>query len=319
MNGMTAGTVEDRVRHAYRTIDPLFLNSPFYSDDALSAALGASVRLKLETANPIRSFKGRGTDYYLATNPDAAELVCASVGNFGQGLAYAGRKRGVKVTVFVQHGANQVKVDRIASFGARVVHAGSDFDAAKDAAAADAAERGLPFVEDGAVQSITDGAATMGLEMLESGREFDVLLVPVGNGALVNGVGGWVRRHRPEIEVVGVAAANAACMYRSWRENRLIETDTAVTVAEGIGVRKPVPIAVEQLRDSVTDMVLVSEEALLQAVRTLRRHAGLIIEPGGAAGIAAMIEHKPRWRGARVATILCGGNVTEEQFAKWLA
>ena len=202
--------------------------------------------------------------------------------------------------------------------GADVRLAGHDFDAAKDAARAHAAASGARFVEDGREPAIAEGAGTIAVELGAWPAPLDALLVPLGNGALAAGVGTWVKAHAPRTRVVAVCAAAAPSMARSLAEGRVVTTDRADTVADGIAVRVPIPEALDDLRPLLDDVLLVEEGHILAAVRLLARHAGVVVEPAGAAGVAALLAHGARFRDQRVATILCGANVTPEQLAAWL-
>src|SRR5579872_5070714 len=137
------------IREASRTVDRVFLRSPQFVSESLSKRVGAAAVLKVETVNPIRSFKGRGTDYLLQKLSDARNLVCASAGNFGQGMAYACRKRGARLTVYASDQANPLKLARMRELGATIALERGDFDNAKDAARRHAARSGAMFVEDG--------------------------------------------------------------------------------------------------------------------------------------------------------------------------
>src|SRR5918992_5605205 len=155
-----------RIEEASRCIDPVFLGSPQYEAEALGDELGLRLVSKVETQNPIRSFKGRGTDYLLhRLGGEEGRLVCASAGNFGQGLAYAARKRGVPLTVFAAQSANPAKVESMRRLGAEVRLEGDDFDEAKAAARALAGPEGWRFVEDGREAEIAEGAGTIALEL----------------------------------------------------------------------------------------------------------------------------------------------------------
>jgi threonine dehydratase len=142
-------------------IDPQFLNTPQVEFDSLAKEIGVELLLKIETLNPIRSFKGRGASYLTSCMRDSRALVAASAGNFGQGLAHAGRTRGISVTVFAAETANPLKVARMRDFGADVVLVGRDFDEAKSAARDFAAEQDARFVEDGRDSEIAEGAGTI--------------------------------------------------------------------------------------------------------------------------------------------------------------
>lgn len=308
-----------RIAQAYRVIDPVFRDSPQLEFPGLSRRLGAATLLKVETLNPIRSFKGRGCSYLVHGLRGRAPLVCASAGNFGQGLAFAARSRGIGLTVFAAKGANPLKVDRMRGFGATVVLAGADFDVAKATARAHAAERGASFIEDGREPAIAEGAGTIALELLRAPGPLDAVVVPLGNGSLLNGIGTWIKAHAPETRVVGVVARGAPAMERSWRSGTVVTTPTAETIADGIAVRVPVPQALADMRAVVDDVLEVSDATMLRAMRLLLIEAGLLSEPAGAAGLAAIIEHAPLFAGRRVATIFCGSNVSQQQFAAWFA
>lgn len=298
-----------RIREAARRIDRVFRDTPQFECSALSEALGTRLLLKVESVNPIGSFKGRGAEYLLDTlHPRPSRVVAASAGNFGQGVAWAARRRGISCTIFAAKMANSLKVARMRDLGATVVLEGEDFDAAKSAARQFAAETGTRFVEDGLEPAVTEGAGTIGVELDSHSEELDAVLLPLGNGALLAGVGTWMRSTRPRTRLVGVCAAAAPAMALSWAQGRPVETDSAVTVADGIAVRVPIAHAVEDVRSVADEVVLVSEEALLEAVRIVFRTTNLVAEPAGAAGVAALLEH-PHLRLRRTATVLAGGNL----------
>lgn len=317
----------ERIEAAHAAIPAPFRDTPQFVSPALSDALGARAQVKVETLNPIRSFKARGACWFGArrgaeavrdASGHRAGWVTGSAGNFGQGLAFAARRAGIPLTVFSSLRANPGKVAAMRGLGAEVRLAGDDFDAAKDAARIFAAEVGAVFVEDGREPEITEGAGTIALECFAgpcSGTEEpgDVLVSPVGNGALLGGMGLWCRAFRPEVRVVGVVAATAPVMRRAWETGDPSPSpDPPRTAADGIAVRVPVPEAVEVLRSVVDEVVEVSESSLREAVRLLHRTLGLVVEPAGAAGVAAVIEHPDRFAGQRPVLPLCGGNAAPE-------
>jgi threonine dehydratase len=307
-----------RIQDATKLIDPLFLNSPQFVCEPLSAALEARVLVKVETLNPIRCFKGRGASFFASGLRSGERIVTASAGNLGQALAYSCRSKGVALTVFAALGANPLKVTRMREFGAEVVLGGEDFDAAKARARLFAAERGLPMVEDGREPALSEGAGTIAVELLSAPERLDVILVALGNGAILGGMARWCQAYAPEIEVIGVAAAGAPCMERSWRSGVPVETARIDTIADGIGTRVPVPEALGDLSGTISDVVLVEDAAMVEGMRLVHRHLGLVLEPSGAAGIAAILSDRTRFRGRSVATVLCGGNLTDEQVRRWL-
>src|SRR5215472_8418562 len=172
----------DRIERALTVIDPNFLNTPQFQSDSLSRMLGLDLFLKVETVNPIRSFKGRGAEFLVACLTKEPEtLVCASAGNFGQGLAYAARKRGFRAAVFAAEAANPLKVERMRELGADVHLSGSNFDEAKDAARRYAEQTGARFVEDGRESEIAEGAGTIAVELCRLQERLDVLLISLGD------------------------------------------------------------------------------------------------------------------------------------------
>ncbi len=201
---------------------------------------------------------------------------------------------------------------------ARVVLCGEDFDAAKSEARRAARESGVRFVEDGLDTETLEGAGTIGLEWLGLPEPLDALLIPLGNGALLTGVARVLKVRSPKTRVIAVQAAGAPAMVDSWRAGRVVVHDRIDTIADGIGVRVPIPLAVEDMRGLVDDAVLVTEDAIVRGMRLLHRHVGIVAEPSGAVGIAALLEQSEAFRGQRVGTIISGGNVTVEQMERWL-
>jgi threonine dehydratase len=311
-----------RIEGAARHIDPAFLNSPQFVSEPLSIVLGCRLTLKIESLNPLRCFKGRGADFFVASLPDAPgeapPLVCASAGNFGQALAYACRRRGLSLTVFVPEGANPLKVERMRALGATVRPAGRDLDAAKAIARRWAVENGARFVEDGREAAIAEGAGTIAIELLARGDAFDDVLVPLGNGALLTGVGRWLKAAAPATRVIGVSSQGASAMADSWRLGPgapPVEHPDVDTIADGIAVRVPIAEAVADMHGVVDDVRLVGDDDLVRAMRLLLVHAGLVVEPAGAAGLAAVLADAPAFAGRRVAVVIGGGNVAPADLA----
>jgi threonine dehydratase len=312
----------DRIDAARARIDPRLVDTPRWSDPALSSWLGCELVVKDETQGPLACFKGRGADLFVgdlvAAGPVQAPLVCASAGNFGLALVDAGRRRGVPVVVFAATAASPHKLARIRALGAEVVLRGADFDAAKAAARAHAAATGGTFVEDGAPIPISEGAGTIGPELGD--LALDAVVVPVGNGALIAGVGAWLRARRPTTRVIGVCAAGAPVMREVWRRGLGAAVGArADTIADGIAVRVPVAAAVDDLAAVIDDMVLVDDAALLAAMQALHAARGAVAEPSAVAGIAAIATDRARFAGVRVATILTGSNLGDDQRARWLS
>ena len=288
------------IRAAYERIPPVFRGTPQYVHEGLSARLGPPVIVKVETVNPIRSFKGRGTWIALEALVAAGRIaprrpvVCASAGNFGQGVAYAARALGVPAVVFCSVNANRAKVARMRALGATVIETGVDFDGARAASEAFAADDDAELLVDGDDQRISAGAATLALEITNAVADGSlpapvIVSIPVGNGALLNGVGSWLRGALPSCRVRGVQAELADAMTRSWRAGRPIDTPSASTYADGIASRIAIPRAVELMAGRVDEMVTVSDDALRAAQATLTEELGIAVEGAAAASWAGLL------------------------------
>ncbi len=301
---------------ARKRIDPIFLNSRLLTTDKL----GFSLFAKDETDNPIRSFKGRGTGYFLAKAPRSdAPLVTASAGNFGQGLAFNAARHGRSLVVFASVNANPGKIEAMRSLGAEVRLAGEDFDAAKDFARRYAAEEKLEFIEDGADAAIAEGAGTIAAELTDQAEALDFLFLPLGNGALAAGMGAWIKAQSPHTRVIAVVARGAPCMALSWEAGKVVETPEANTIADGIAVRTPVPAALKWLEDTIDGIVRIDESQILEGMRFVHQTWGLCVEPSGGVGPAAILARAADLKGARVATVLGGANLTERQLKTWFS
>ena len=290
----------DAIRAARDGIDEVFLDSPQFVHDGLSARLGVSVIVKVETVNPIRSFKGRGT--WVAVGALAGEgrigperpIACVSAGNFGQGVAYAARALRIPAIVFTSVHANPRKVERMRALGADVIAVGEDFDTARAASETYADENQVELLVDGEDPRIAAGAATLALEVTDAVAA-GVLpapvfaSIPVGNGALINGVGSWLRATAPGCRVVGIQAERAAAMTRSFEAGRAIDTDTADTYADGIATRVAIPRAVTLMAGRVDEMRTVTEAALHQAQTILTDELGITVEGAAAATWAGLL------------------------------
>jgi threonine dehydratase len=311
----------ERIRDALTRIDPVFLDTPQYECAPLSAELGCSLTLKVETLNPVRSFKGRGTETVmsaLAQDGRYTSAVCASAGNLGLALAYSGNRRGFPITVFAAETANPLKIERIRSAGAAVHLDGPDIEHPRALARLHAAEAGSYLVEDSLDIGTCEGAATIALELVAAEPPIDVLLVALGGGALASGVGHVIRELSPSTEVIAIQPLGAPAMALSWRSGTVVNTDTIDTIADGVAGRFPIPEVLADLLDVIDDVALVAEDTIKIAMQHLFHAAGLVVEPSAALGVAAILENPERFRSRRVATIICGSNTMAADFRRWV-
>ncbi len=308
----------DVIRAAHFRIPHAFRDSPQFVHEGLSGRLGVPVIVKVETVNPIGSFKGRGTWIAIAALAGEGRIgaerpvVCVSAGNFGQGVAYAARALQVPAIVFCSTRANRGKVDRMCSLGAQVIETGDDFDDARGASEAYAAEHAAELLVDGDDVRISTGAATMAVEVTDAvaaGYLPAPILasIPVGNGALINGVGSWLRAEATGCRILGVQARLADAMTRSWHAGRPIDTATADTYADGIASRIALPRAVELMSGRVDAMVTVGEDDLHAAQALLTAELGITVEGAAAASWAGLLGG-PRPDGP-VLVVITGSNV----------
>nr|WP_237554997.1 pyridoxal-phosphate dependent enzyme [Streptomyces sp. SID4948] len=291
-----------------------------YRCEALEPALGCMVSIKLETANPVRSFKARGTEVVagLLAGSGSPAVVCASAGNLGQALAWSGRGRGLDVTVVASRFATVAKLDRIRALDARLELVDGDHELARERAADIARRDGIRLVEDSLDIETCEGAATIGLELAAAAASFDAVLIALGGGALATGVGHVLKACAPGVEVICVQPLGAPAMTRSWRGRRVVTTDSTDTIADGVAGRRPIAAVLDDLLLVADDAVLVREASITAGMRMLLQHAGLVVEPSAALGIAAILEDRERFAGRHVVTIVCGSNVDMDAYHRWV-
>lgn len=311
----------DRILATRERISSMFRDTPQFACSALGDVLGCEFVIKLETANPIRCFKGRGTEVVmsrLASSPDPNAAVCASAGNLGQALAYSGQARGIGVTVVAATSANPAKIDRIRRLGAAVELVEGDIEDARQRAREIAASENALLVEDSENLDTCEGAATIGLELIEGFDRIDTILLALGGGALATGVGHVFKSLSPSTEVVCIQPSGAPALALSWRARSVVTTDRTDTIADGVAGRFPIAAVLQDLLAVADHVPLVEEASIKAGMRLLHRHAGLVVEPSAALGIAAILEEPSRYRGKRVAAVICGSNVLPEAFSEWI-
>jgi threonine dehydratase len=315
---MTKPISLSQIDKARSQIDPVFLDTPILRHDALDAALGCACVLKIETLNPIRSFKGRGTEALMASlDPAPTHVVATSTGNFGQGLARAATRRGIGVTIFSPAGANPQKLAAMRRLGAdvRVVTRGDD---GKQLARDAARQMNALFIEDGAHPEIAAGAGTMAQELTRQVVALDAVLVQIGDGALITGIGAWIKATWPGVRIIGVTAEKAPSMAASVARGRPVSIPSE-TIADGIAIHTPIASAVLEVAAVVDEILAVGDDVMLDAMRLLLGEAGIVAEPAGAASVAALMSHRDKFAGQTVAVIVTGSNVRPELLVEMAA
>jgi threonine dehydratase len=309
-------------------IAPYLRPTPLYGYPALDALIraqpgaqsGTRLRVKHENHQPVGAFKVRG-GVNLVSQLSAAErdrgVAAASTGNHGQSVAYAANLFGVRAIVFMPEQANPVKVESMRALGAEVVFHGRDFDDAREYCEKQSAEHGYRYIHSGNEPALIAGVGTYTLEILQDHPDTEVIVVPVGGGSGAAGACIVAKAVRPSIQVVGVQAEAAPAAYRSWQARALV-TATTSTFAEGLATRTAFELPQQILWELLDDFVLVSEEALAAATRVMIEKTRSLVEPAGAAALAAVLTYPARFAGRKVAVVCSGGNISPAQLtALW--
>jgi len=317
---MTALPVPDLadVLAARQRIAPYLQPTPLYRYPALDAMTGARVWVKHENHQPVGAFKVRG-GVNLVSQLDAEErrrgVIAASTGNHGQSVAYAADLFGVRAVICMPERANPVKVESMRALGAEVVFRGRDFDEAREHCERQAAGHGYRYIHSGDEPALIAGVATCALEILQARPDTEVIVVPVGGGSGAAGACVVAKSVRPSIKVIGVQSEAAPAAWRSWRAGTLVE-DTTTTFAEGLATRTAFELPQRIMRELLDDFVLVSEDALKAATRSMIEKTRNLVEPAGAAALAAVLSAPQRFADRKVAIICSGGNISPAQLAE---
>ncbi len=306
---------------ARQRIAPFLQPTPLFSHPALCELLGTDVWVKHENHQATAAFKVRGGINLISTLSDEERrrgVAAASTGNHGQSVAHAAKLFGVRAVVVVPEGANPIKVAAMRGLGAEVIERGHDFDAAREYCAELAASRGYRYIHSGNEPLLIAGVATLVLEILEREPDIDVLIGPLGGGSGMAGASVVRRAIRPQMQLIAVQAAAAPAGYRSWKARALVE-DRMETAAEGLATRTAFELPQRMLWDELDDFVLASEEELMSATRSMIEATKTLVEPAGAAPLAAAIKIRDRLAGKRVALVCSGGNISPAQLKTVMA
>jgi threonine dehydratase len=285
--------------------------TPLVRSLLLSRELDCNLWVKNETVSPVASFKWRGALNDILREGRNLGVVTSSTGNHGQGVAWAAQITGVPAHIFLPLGANPLKRAKIAMLGATIHDVGYDLDAAKEEAIEFARGEGLRFVDDGDSEGVIEGAGTIGLELARELDPIDYVFVPMGSGSLASGIG----RALPDARIVAVQSSGSPAMVESFHARRAIEKP-AQTIADGLICRVPAQLALDELLAHVDDAMAIPDEEILAAARTMILSAHVLVEPSGAAGLAAALRMREELRGKTAVVIATGSNVTAEVFAR---
>jgi threonine dehydratase len=307
------------IRGAQERIKGAVIRTPMLVSRTLSEIIGAEVWLKFENLQFTAAYKERGAlNKLLQLSPEERSrgVIAASAGNHAQAVAYHAKRLGIPATIVMPEPTPTVKVTQTAGHGAKVVLYGDMFDDAYARAKELALEKGYVFVHPFDDAQIIAGAGTVALEMLEDAPDLDTIVVPIGGGGLMSGTSIAARAIRPEIELIGVEAELYPSMKCAIEGCHMALGGD--TLAEGIAVKQPGELTSRILKDHGVGVALVSERDLERSVAMLVGIEKTVVEGAGAAGLAAMIAEPEHFRGKKVATILCGGNIDTHLLANVL-
>jgi threonine dehydratase len=300
------------IRRAAHAGEGVIRETPVLSSRTLSERAGGTIALKAENLQRTGSFKLRGALAKIAALGDgcADGVVTASAGNHGQALAYAARTRGVRCEVFMPETASIAKVEAVTALGATVHLVGITVDESLAAARERAAQSGLGFVHPFDDPDVIAGQGTIGLELLRQVPDVARVLVPVGGGGLISGLAIALKSARSDVEVIGVQVDTCAPFPASLETGLPVPVETAVTIADGIAVKRPGELTLELIQRWVDEMVVVEEDEVAEAMVFLLERAKLVVEGAGAVGVAALLAGRAAGSmpGPTV-VILSGGNV----------
>jgi len=303
------------IREAQRFLAKYFAPTRLIHAPFLSQATGKDVYLKLETELPTGSFKVRGAFWALAQRMKRGpiqEVVACSTGNHGAAVAAAAKEFGITARIFLPANCNPVKLGRIKALGAAIVESGdSDPASAFTLAAEYAKQPGVHFLNDATDEDLPAGPATIGCEILEQLPATSAILVPMGDTALIRGIAAAAKQLAPHVKIIGVQAERAPSYYLSWKEGKVVGTETCDTIADGLATRTPEAANVRDVKNLVADVVLVGEEEMLRAIATLLLEEHVLAEPAGAASTAALLKSSAGC-GDLVVLVVSGANISRE-------
>jgi threonine dehydratase len=317
-SSMQPPTIDD-IRAAAKRIDGAVVRTPMLVSRTLSEIIGAEVWLKFENLQFTAAYKERGALnklLQLSSEERARGVIAASAGNHAQAVAYHAKRLGIPAIIVMPESTPTVKVTQTAGHGANVVLYGKYVDDSFSRARELALENGFVFVHAFDDPHVIAGAGTLALEMLEDAPDLDTIVVPIGGGGLMSGISIAARSLKPEIELIGVEAELYPSMKCAIEGCRMpLGGDT---LAEGIAVKQPGELTSRILKEYANDVVLASERELERAVAMLVGIEKTVVEGAGAAGVAAMLAEPQRFKGKKVATLLCGGNIDTHLLANVL-
>lgn len=297
---------------AVERLKPILHHTELDPSTTFSRMTGGDIYLKCENRQKTGSFKIRGATNKIASLIDAGNVksvVASSAGNHAQGVAYAATKFGIPATIVMPKTAPLAKVNATEGYGAKVVLAGNVYDDAYAEACRICDEEGATFLHPYNDLDVMAGQGTLGLEILKDLPNADIVIVPVGGGGLLGGISAAIKQLNPRVKVYGVQAAGANAVAQSFEAGKLICTDSAATIADGIQVKAPGDLSFEMIKQYADGVVTVTDSQIAEAILLLMERSKMIVEPAGATPLAAVLNGKIDVKGKKVVCVMSGGNI----------
>ena len=311
----------EEIQQARQELPPEVVCTPVIRADALSAATGGAVWLKAESLQVTGSYKARAAFTILnRLSPEQKRhgAAISSSGNFAAAFAYMGTLLNIPTTVVMMQKTSPYKAERTRRFGANVVFCENRNQARWDMLAQLEREQGITTINTFEDPNVSRGHGTIGLEIVEQVPDVDIVLVPISSGGLIAGLATAVKSLRPDAKVIGIQPEGSSAMYQSFHKGALCEIPEPVTICDALVAARPGRLPLEQARRYVDDIVLVSDDQAIDAIKNLAGGSKLIAEPGGAVGVAALLTGKVEVRGKKVVALVSGGNIDLKQLGGYL-
>ncbi len=300
------------IKDSYDVVKNVVKQTSLKKSKTFSEMTDSNLFLKMENLQLTGSFKIRGAYnkiYHLSKEEKDSGVVCSSAGNHAQGVSLASSMLNVKSTVFMPVFAPPTKINATKSYGAKVFLKGKTYDEAYHAAKEFEQKNHAIFVHAFNDESVIAGQGTIGIELVEQLKNIDAILVPIGGGGLISGISVAVKQLSPKTRIIGVQAEGAQAMLKSMNAKRIVSMKDMSTIADGIAVKTPGEKTLQIIKDHVDKIVTVSDAEIAQTMYHLLQRAKLIVEPAGAASLAAMLHKKVTYSKKNVVCVLSGGNV----------
>lgn len=303
----------NKIVQANRTIKGFIEKTPFSRANKLSDIVGAEIYLKKENLQKTGAYKIRGAYNkiaHLSEEDRKKGVIAASAGNHAQGVAISAKAFGVKAIIVMPEATPLLKVSGTKALGAEIILKGDNFDEAYAYAQKYAAENNLIFVHPFDDEYVQAGQGTIALEMLEDVGDLDIIVAPVGGGGLISGVASCAKQINPAIKIVAVGAVGAPAMFDSFKAKKQKNSKSVRTIADGIAVRDASEITLKNILENVDEFVQVDDNEIANAVLYLLENQKIVVEGAGAASVAAVLEHKFKFKKEdKIGIILSGGNI----------